>query len=731
MSRSPLLPIVFVAFAAPLIAQDSRPTPITLDEVLLQGGRFEPRLPRQLMWHPAGDRYCHVVGEGTAATLTEFRLADGKPMPVVSVADITAALTAVGEKTELRGLPALEFASDARALQFRYPHKLADGSPAIRTWRFDLVTRKIAALADVPADANAMVASKDGAVAYVESNNISVLTVDGVVHRVTKDGNEDLHYGVSAHREEFGIQDGLWWDPTGRRIAFYREDLRPITPYPYANTAVVPATRAHGRYPMAGGKNSVVTIGVYDVATETTTWLDTDTAADWWLTNVTFDPTGDAIYVARVNRLQNAMDLVRFDAATGKQAAVLFSEKDDQWVEPEHGPTFIPGQPKRLLWLSPRGGWLHLWSFDAETGESRDICTGTHDVQQVLGFNAANDRVYYMAASNDDPRTLHLWGASLADGGSTQITKGRGRRQVMLSPKADHALMIRQDLETPPVIERLDLATGTVQPIASSLNPLAARAPLGDQRFFTVKSANGDTLFGHMFTPPNMQPNERYPALCYVYGGPHVQLVTDSWLGGANLWLRWFASQGYVVYRIDGHGTPNRGIEFQQAIHRHLGTTEIQDQLAGLEYVKSLPFVDGARVGVHGWSFGGFMTASLLCRAPDAFKCGIAGAPVTDWAMYETGYGERYMDTPSENPQGYAEENVAKYAKDLKGRLLIIHGTADDTVVWQHTLRLLDAFIDAGVDVEYFVYPGQKHGVVGKAKIHLYRKMTRWLMEHI
>lgn len=723
--KTPLVLAVLCAAVAPVRAQETRAASraaadFTVEEVLTQGAKFRAAGPSQWLWHPDG-RPCFVRASAAGEILAAVA-DDGTETPILTSAALAAAIGKAGFAADPGRLPALAFGDDGTTV--RCAARTKDGARTVELL-VAFEAGRVAALNSRPADAEAAAVAASGRVAWVAGRDVYVGAPGGEERRVTTGGSPDLKHGLSAHREEFGIRDGLWWDPTGRRVAFFREDLAPIAPYPFADYRAVPATAPHARYPMAGRRHSVVTIGVHDAATGRTVWLDTRPDLDRWLTNATFSPDGGTLYVATVEREQNRTDLRAYDAATGSEREVLFGESDPEWTEPEHGPLFVPGRPDRFLWHSPRDGFRHLYLYDAGGNLVRQATRGPRDVAEVVGFSPEGDRVFYLA-SDDDPKTLHLWSAPLDDGEPRRLTSGRGRRRAKLSPDGGRALLLYEDATTPPVLDVVDLASGATRRLFAAPDPFAGRR-MPAERFFTVASPHdGALLHGHLMTPPDMVPGRRYPLLWYVYGGPHSQLVVDGWGSGADNWLRAMAARGFVVARVDGHGTDNRGLEWQQAIHRRLGTVEIADQLAALAYVKGLPFVDAARAGVFGWSYGGFMAASLMCRAPTAFKAGVAGAPVTDWALYETGYGERYMDAPAENPDGYRAADVGTYAKDLQGRLLIVHGTSDDTVVPQHSMRLIDRFVAAGKDVEFFPYPGHLHAVVGPARAHLYRKLTKF-----
>ena len=716
--------IVFLVFAsatAPATAQSDRgERELTLEEVMASPSVLTPILP-PAGWIPGTTVLATVETKDKEQTALTREPPYGEWTAAFSSGDLQRALEAGGAKeVSAEKLPDFEWTGRRSVRVARQ-----DG---IYHWTIgeDKATRRLA----IPPGATASaLAAADAIGVWVADHDLHVVRSDGT-HRVTWDGSPDIVYGGAAHRAEFGIVDGLWWDAAGRRLAFSREDMRPIDSYPYADYAAHPTRPVHGRYPMAGRTHSLVRIGVYDSASDAVRYLEQDPPEDVYWTNVTFSPNGDKVYVALVNRGQDRMELVRFDATSGQREKRLFSETDNEWIEPEHGPIFVPGSESRFLWFSPRDGYRHLYLYDAEGSLLGQVTRGKFDVQSVVGF-AGPDRVLVMA-SGDNPLERHLWSATLDGGGMTQLTTKRGWHQCEPSTSGDLLLDRYSNLEHPGSIDLISSRDGNSWPITSAANPSDGyRVP--DAKFFEVAATDGTVLHGLLLTPPGAseQTDRRYPVLQYVYGGPHSQLVRDTWLGGANPWLHFMASQGFVVFVLDNRGTDNRGIEFSQSIFRRLGSLEVEDQARGLEHVVALPFVDPERVGVHGWSFGGFMTLSLMLRQPDLYACGISGAPVTDWAQYETGYTERYMDTPPENPDGYAGASVLERAAELEGRLLLVQGTDDKTVMFSHSMRFLRACIDAKKLVDFMTYPMQQHGIRGDDRKHLYRLMTRFLTERL
>ncbi|MFY9341545.1 MAG: DPP IV N-terminal domain-containing protein [Planctomycetota bacterium] len=714
----PFRVVVLAVLALSATASAQQGTKLTLATVLERGPALQAPLPRTL-WLPGG--HAATVVRTSAESETLHRLSDGKVSDEV-LADAKVLRALLGQPAEGPArFPELAWLDDT-TLRLATPRQVA---------RWKLGTDKVETVlaweepdgGDGPMVA---VAPGDRAVAFVRQHQLWLRDGSGRLRQLTFDGSADVVYAAVAHRAEFGIDRGLFWSPDGRFLAFYREDLRAIDPYPYQDLAPTPAVRRHGRYPMAGRGHSRVQVGVCDTTDFAIRWLAHDAGEDVYWTNLTFGPDA-TLCTARVDRGQTQLELVRYDASTGRRLATLLAENDPQWIEPEHGPTFLPDG--RFLWWSPRDGHRHLWLHAKDGAQLGQVTKGAFDVQRLLGLSADGKAVYFEAA-DEDPRQLHLWAAALDGSDIRKLTRERGTHRCELSPDTTWAHVVSSNLETPLHARLLELATGTTIPLPGPADPLAAFA-LPQQRLFTIKTDGDTVLYGHLALPPDLADGQRCPLLLYVYGGPHSQQVTDQWLGGAPLWLQALAAEGYVVCRLDNRGTPNRGIEFEQCLHRQLGVLEVQDQLRAVEWCKQQPFVDGGRIGVHGWSYGGYLTLRLLLAAPTTFACGVSGAPVTDWALYETGYGERYMDTPAENGKGYELSSCLPFVSQLQRPLLVVQGTDDRTVVWQHTLQFVDRCVAAGKVIDYFPYPGQRHGLVGKARAHFLSMLRDWLGKHL
>lgn len=565
----------------------------------------------------------------------------------------------------------------------------------------------------------------------VRDNNLFLLLPDGSSKQLTTDGTPTLVYGQSVHQNEFGIHGGLFWSPDGSRLAFYRMDQSMVTPYPLVHINTRKATEEKLYYPMAGMLSHHVTLGIYDVASGKTTYIKTGEPKEKYLTNISWAPDSKTVYIAEVNREQNHMDLKAYDPATGDYIKTLFSEHNDKYIEPQWPMRFIPGRDKEFVWQTRRDGYTHLYRYNVEGKLLGQITRGEWEITDFLGFADGGKTIVY-SSTQLSPIDRVIASVSI-DGRKTRIlTPQAGWHVGQLSPDGKYLLDTYESLKNPTENRLLSVATG--KPIATLYQSKDPEAGFINPEitFGTIKAADGVTdLHYRLLKPTNFDPAKKYPTIVYVYNGPHAQLVQNRFHAGCLGWDLYMATKGFVIFTVDGRGSAHRGAAFEQVIHRHLGKNEMADQMKGVDFLKSLPYVDADRIGVAGWSYGGFMTTNLMLTYPDVFKVGSAGGAVTDWARYEIMYGERYMDSPQDNPEGYKETNLSLRAGNLKGRLLLIHGTIDPTVVWQHTQLFVDACVKAGTYPDYMIYPEHKHNVLGVDRVHLNYTMARYFMDHL
>ena len=566
--------------------------------------------------------------------------------------------------------------------------------------------------------------------AYVKDWNLFVRTADGKAHQVSKDGTRQLQYGMSVHRNEFGIEKGTFFSPSGKLLAFYRMDQSMVTDFPLIDISPRVAQLAPEAYPMAGMTSHKVQVGIYNPETETTVYLQTGDPTDRYFTNIAWSPDEKTVYVIELPRTQDKAELVAYDAATGRRGAVLYTETNPKYVEPMHPIVFLPWDTDKFIYQTRRDGYNHLYLMSVSGGEPKQLTKGEFEVLQFLGFHAASKSVI-IKSNEASPIRHNLYAVNLKTLKRTLLDNGRGTHRATLS--AGGAWLLDR-WSAPDTFRQTELvSTGGAKSVVLQTDG----TPWKDYEVpeisgGTIKAADGKTdLYYRLVKPVGFDPAKKYPAVVYVYGGPHAHNVDESWNYLMRPWEAYMAQKGYVVFVVDNRGSENRGFEFESVTFRHLGEVEMEDQMKGVEFLTSLPFVDKDRLGVHGWSFGGFMTTNLMCSHPDVFKVGVAGGPVIDWKYYEVMYGERYMDTPQENPEGYERCSLLNKAKNLKGRLQIIVGLNDGTCVLQHSLAFLRACEDAGTQPDYFVYPGQEHNMMGSDMVHLHERITRYFEDYL
>ena len=605
-------------------------------------------------------------------------------------------------------------------------------------FRYDLATGKKVA-ADKPA--NKAVKAPEGfrvlewneagkAWALLKDDNLYVKAQNGELHQLSTDGSRDIVYGQSVHRNEFGIYKGTFFSPDGKQLAFYRMDQSMVTDYPQVNTFERVAAYAPDKYPMAGMTSHKVTIGIADVATGATRYLDLGDVTDRYFTNIAWSPDGSTLYLIEVNRDQTDARLDAYDAASGKKITTLYSEHNDRYVEPLHPIQFLPWDSSKFIYWSQQDGFMHLYLMDTEGNIVRQLTKGIWVVDAVVGFNAKAKSVIYV--SNEiNPLQMNIFSVDVAKGTRRQLDNGLGVHSATLSADGSYLLDSWSEPDVPRAYAITNTRTGKSVEIHRSADPWQGyQVPIFESG--SIKAADGVTdLYWRMVKPADFNPAKKYPTVVYVYGGPHAHNVAASWHWMSRSWETYMAQKGFIVYILDNRGSENRGLAFEQATFRQLGQIEMQDQMKGVEYLKTLPYVDASRLGVHGWSFGGFMTISLMTNYPDVFKVGVAGGPVIDWKWYEVMYGERYMDTPQTNPEGYEKTSLLNRAKDLKGRLLVITGMNDNTVVPQHCLMFLNACAEADTYPDFLAYPGEEHNMRGHKSVHLHEKITRYFEDYL
>ena len=714
-----LTALLCALLALPVMSQTKKS--FTLDDLMSGGSNFWNLQPKNIFTTWWGNRLVETQLDSLVA-ISDAQGHTGKRETLFTLADANAALETAqlskthslyqvtfpdGKKTE-----ALIQTSTASAIFDWKAKKITWSAPrAEQTQHFDFSTASRCA-------------------AYVKDWNLYVTTADGRTHTVSSDGTRELQYGLSVHRDEFGIFKGTFWSPSGRLLAFYRMDQTMVSDFPLVDIDHRVAKLAPEKYPMAGMTSHKVTVGIFDPATDKTVYLQAGDPTDRYFTNVSWSPDERTIYMIELPRSQDKAELVAYDVATGERKGVLYTERNEKYVHPMHGITFLPWDSSKFIYQSERDGYNHLYLFDTTGKELCQLTKGDFVVLNLLGFNEKK-RSVIISSTESSPIRNNTYSVDVKTGKRSLLDGGKGVHRASLAPGGEY---IVDRWSSPDVTRRIDLvATAS----GKAVNLLDAADPWADYNVpeitcGTLKAADGETdLYYRMVKPVDFDPGKKYPTVVYVYGGPGLRNVEEARNYWARGWEIYMAQKGYLLFILDNRGSCDRGFAFESCTFRHLGDEEMRDQMKGVEYLKTLPYVDADRLGVHGWSFGGFMTTNLMCSYPDVFKAGVAGGPVIDWKYYEVMYGERYMDTPDENPEGYAGSSLLGKAGNLKGRLQIIVGYNDPTCVLQHSLSFLRACEDAGTQPDYFVYPGQGHNMMGQDMVHLHERITRYFEDFL
>lgn len=690
---------------------------LTIDDAI-SGYHLYPKGLYDLQWLPGGESFSQLrIHEGESfIEVQEILIPKGRVIKI-TIEDVNGSLP---DSLKLKRLPRAQWVSKR---EFQY----VTGKQAF-IYDIDLKTSTILPF-ELSNDISNPILFSDASGYVAHLKNGLVYGVKAINHAITSD-IDGIVIGKSVHRSEFGITDGLFPSPKHRKLAYYEMDERMVSEYPLYKLSDTPASAKMLRYPTAGSKSHHVVVKVknmYDHSDPIT--IKTTGDKEQYLTNISWTPDEKYLLIAIVNRAQNHMWLNKYDATSGDFIETLFEETNDRYVEPEHPARFLTHDPSKFLWWSERDGYNHLYLYSDNGKLIKQVTKGEWIVTDYHG-ESEDGKYLFITATKDSPIERHLYKVSLKNCKITKLTSSAGYHSIVANQNNSLFLDDFSSTRNPREVRLID-ENGTVSEILyKSDNPLMDYK-LGEMEIGKLTGESGDDLYYRIFKPIDFDSSKKYPVVVYLYNGPHLQLIKNQWMGGANLWYQYMAQKGYVVFSIDGRGSANRGFEFESSIFRNCGENEMIDQLSGVNWLNSLMWVDSNRLGVHGWSYGGYMTTSMMSRHPGVFKVGVAGGPVIDWSLYEVMYTERYMDTPEENPEGYDKTNLKNHLDSLQGKLLMIHGGLDDVVLWQHSLQYLESAIKKGVQLDYFVYPHHKHNVRGRDRVHLYEKVSNYFFNHL
>lgn len=691
----------------PAAAQQPQGKLLTMEETILSRALSPAAYP--VRWVAESDSYSTVEGSEIVAVNAR----SGRRTTLITLDELNRLLSA-----DLKAFPAYSFEDD---------NTLVVAANGVRS-TIDLRRSSIIASSRIPSGANlTRQPGKGGRYAYTRENNLYYF--DGEKeHAITDYDDRNIVCGQSVSRNEFGITGGIFFAPDASKIAFYRKDESRVTDFPLVDITTRTGTLRNTKYPMNGMASEHVDLGIYDITTGRTTYLTvTDFDEERYLTNITWAPDAKHIYVQVLDRRQKNMHLNMYDVATGRMVKQLLTEHNDRFVEPQYPLVFLRDDPSRFIYTTDnRDGYYNLYLCDHD-GNIKRLTATDADVKYV----GQNDRYVFYTSAEVSPVDNHLFKVDIATGRSTRLTPAEGWHNVTVSHSGRYFLDDYSSLRVPRVVEVRSTDNRIKRELFRAPDPTEGYA-YADIELGTVKSADGkyDNYY-RLIKPLGFDPSKKYPVILYVYGGPHSQMVRNTYQAQLRRWEMYMAQRGYVVFVMDNRGTSNRGAEYEKAIHKQCGQCEMQDQMAGMQWLMSHPWVDRDRIGVHGWSYGGYMTISLMTNYPDIFKVGVAGGPVIDWQWYEVMYGERYMETQQTNAEGFEKVSLINRAADLKGKLLICQGAMDATVLWQHSLNFVRKCIEQNVQVDYFPYPLAEHNVFGKDAVHLHDKISGYFELHL
>ena len=680
------------------------------DAVLEQFGKFSPENIKGFQWIPNTASYVYLEDK----SLKKASIENKKAAEILSLEQVNQNLG-----TELKGFSGLTWKnSDSFYLAGKNSYYL-----------FDFNSKKGELISKLEDSAeNQSLQVETGNVAYTVGNNLYIQKKGGEVVAVAENEDANIVSGQAIARSEFGISQGIFWSPKGNLLAFYQKDETEVADYPLLNIIPTPGELVSIKYPMAGQKSERPKVGIYNLATKKTVYISPTGNVDDYLTNLSWTPDEKNVVIAELNRDQNHIKLQLFDAASGKLVRTILEEKDPIWAEPQHPAYFYSDSSEDFIWMSEKDGFMNLYRCNTTKGVVKQLTSNKWVAKEIVGNNDKGTEVYF-TGTGESPLDIKLFSVTISTGKQTELTPISGVHNANVSSDGNYIFDQYSNHDTPGVAQILNSKGKPIHNFINAKNPMADYK-IGETTIGKLKSKDGFDLYTRLIKPSNFDPNKKYPVLVYVYGGPHAQLITNNFYNGSSLWMNWMAEQGYLVFTLDNRGSANRGRAFENVIHRQLGTPELEDQLVGVEYLKSLPYVDSDRLAIHGWSFGGFMTVSMMLRHPGVFTTGVAGGPVTDWKYYEIMYGERYMDTPEQNPEGYKNSSLLDKTQNLTGKLLTIHGSIDPVVVMQHNLSLIKSFVDNEKQMDFFVYPMYEHNVRGKDRVHLMTKILNYVIDN-
>ena len=717
--KKTILLIAMFCFVATSFAQEKKM--LTPNDAAYMNRSLYP-VGKSVKWLPDTDKYLFTDNENPNNLMIQDVNAE-KAVVLITLDQVNSYLNQAGLDS-IKRLPNLTWIDATKAYYYIFDQK----NNCVNLNLLDINANNIKKVTSFPSNAeNHTITLPSLKVAYTIENNLYF--ADGEKHVQVTDNPENVVAGQSVHRNEFAINGGIFWSPDGNKLAYYNMDESMVTDYPLVDITERVATAKPIKYPMAGMKSHEVKLHVYDVASGNDLMIKTGEPAEQYLTSITWNPDNERVYIGVLNRGQNHLQFNEYNALNGEYLQTIFEDKDEQYVEPVGPAHFLPNSTNEFLWIAQRDGFYHIWKHNINNKKAKQITKGEFVITAFNGFDAKGENIYY-TSTEVSPLERHYYKHNLKNGKKVKITKEHGTHNVLPSASGKYFLDNYSSTDVARNVDIADAKGNFVKRLHEAVDPLKDYN-IGTIELGELKAEDGQTLYTRMIKPYNFDENKKYPVIIYVYGGPHAQMITDNWTADAGIYLHYLSQEGFIVFTLDNRGSADRGEAFEQVIHRQCGQAEMRDQKVGIDYLKSLPYVDAERIGTDGWSYGGFMSTNMKIHYPEDVKVSTAGGPVMDWKYYEIMYGERYMDTPEENPEGYELTSLENKTDKLEGKLMIIHCTTDPVVVWQHSLVFVENCIHNGKQLDYFVYPGHDHNVYGPDRAHLVTKITEYFKANL
>ena len=717
--KKTILLIAMFCFVATSFAQEKKM--LTPNDAAYMNRSLYP-VGKSVKWLPDTDKYLFTDNENPNNLMIQDVNAE-KAEVLITLDQVNSYINQAGLDS-IKRLPNLTWIDATQAYYYSFDQK----NNCVNLNLIDINANNIKKVTSIPSNAeNHTITLPSLKVAYTIENNLYF--ADGEKHVQVTDNPENVVAGQSVHRNEFAINGGIFWSPDGNKLAYYNMDESMVTDYPLVDITERVATAKPIKYPMAGMKSHEVKLHVYDVASGNDLMIKTGEPAEQYLTSITWNPDNERVYIGVLNRGQDHLQFNEYNALNGEYLQTIFEDKDEQYVEPVGPAHFLPNSTNEFLWIAQRDGFYHIWKHNVNNKKAKQITKGEFVITAFNGFDAKGENIYY-TSTEVSPLERHYYKHNLKNGKKVKITKEHGTHNVLPSASGKYFLDNYSSTDVARNVDIADAKGNFVKRLHEAVDPLKDYN-IGTIELGELKAEDGQTLYTRMIKPYNFDENKKYPVIIYVYGGPHAQMITDNWTADAGIYLHYLSQEGFIVFTLDNRGSADRGEAFEQVIHRQCGQAEMRDQKVGIDYLKSLPYVDAERIGTDGWSYGGFMSTNMKIHYPEDVKVSTAGGPVMDWKYYEIMYGERYMDTPEENPEGYELTSLENKTDKLEGKLMIIHCTTDPVVVWQHSLVFVENCIHNGKQLDYFVYPGHDHNVYGPDRAHLVTKITEYFKANL